>query len=366
MNVREELVFSQLNDGACRTYFVGSSLTRDAALVDPVLGSTDRYLRHLAEGGWTLRVVIDTHTHADHLSGGRLLAERTGAQYAMHPRAGSRHVSLRLSDGASLKLGGVPIEAIETPGHTRDSLSLRIPGRILTGDWLFIGGAGRSDLPGGDPGEHWDSLTRVVPSLDASTLVLPGHDYAGRTESTLSAERAGNPNLSPRSRTDYVSWARAAARPTPGWMIETLRLNNEGTRDTGLVLAPSDAPAACACAPAPGGAAPPPAGPEWSVDELKRQLDAGERPFLLDVRQPEEFTGELGHVPGAQLIPLGELPSRLGEIALRKHETVVTICRSGARSARAAALLREAGFTEVVNMAGGTLAWRRQGFPLER
>ncbi|MFN8093846.1 MAG: MBL fold metallo-hydrolase [Vicinamibacteria bacterium] len=365
MDDREELVLGQLNDGACRTYFVGSALTRDAALVDPVLGSTDRYLRHLADGGWTLRAVLDTHTHADHLSGGRLLAERTGAQYAMHPRAGSRHVSLRLSDGATLKVGGVTIQAIETPGHTKDSLSLLLPGRILTGDWLFIGGAGRSDLPGGDPGEHWDSLTRVVPSLDASTLVLPGHDYASRTESTVSAERAGNPNLAPRSRADYVSWAGASARPTPVWMIETLRLNNEGTRDTGPVLAPSDAPAACACATAPVGAAAPAAVPEWSVAELKRRLDAGETPFLLDVRQPEEFTGELGHVPGAHLIPLGELPARLGEIASRKHETVVTICRSGARSARAAALLREAGFTDVVNMAGGTLAWRREGYPRE-
>jgi glyoxylase-like metal-dependent hydrolase (beta-lactamase superfamily II)/rhodanese-related sulfurtransferase len=363
---REALAFGQLNDGACRTYFVGSSRTREAALVDPVLGSTDRYLRHLAEGGWTLRFVIDTHTHADHLSGGRLLAERTGAEYAMHPRAGSRHVSVRLSDGAVVKAGEVPIEAIETPGHTKDSLSLRIPGRILTGDWLFIGGAGRSDLPGGDPGDHWDSLTRVVPSLDESTIVLPGHDYAGRTESTVSAERIANPNLASRSREEYVRWAAAAVRPTPAWMIETLRLNNEGARDPGLVVAPSDAPAACACATTPAGAAAPPTGPEWSVDELKRRLDAGQRPLLLDVRQPEEFTGELGHVPGARLIPLGELSARLGEIALQKHETVVAICRSGARSARAAALLRQAGFTDVVNMTGGTLAWRRLGFPLER
>jgi glyoxylase-like metal-dependent hydrolase (beta-lactamase superfamily II)/rhodanese-related sulfurtransferase len=364
--MREDPAFAQLNDGACRTYFVGSPLTRDAALVDPVLGSAERYLRYLAEGGWTLRCVIDTHTHADHLSAGRLLAERTGAQYAMHPRAANRHVSARLSDGAVLKVGEVAIEAIETPGHTKDSLSLRVPGRLLTGDWLFIGGAGRSDLPGGDPGEHWESLTRVVPSLDAETLVLPGHDYAGRTESTVSAERLANPNLAPRSRDEYVAWARASARPTPAWMIETLRLNHEGTRDTALVLAPADAPAACACATPPAQDAASAAGPEWSVDELKRRLDAGQKPLLLDVRQPEEFTGELGHVPGARLIPLGELPARLGEIALQKHETVVTICRSGARSARSAALLRQAGFTDVVNMAGGTLAWRRQGFPVER
>jgi sulfur dioxygenase len=360
---RDDLVFAQLNDGACRTYLVGSKTGREAALVDPVLGSTGRYLEVLKAGGWSLRFVIDTHTHADHLSGGRLLAERTGAEYAMHRRAGARHVAHRLSDGSTLRLGASVIEAVETPGHTKDSLTLKLAGRVLTGDWLFIGGAGRTDLPGGDPGEHWDSLTRVIPSLDESTLVFPGHDYRGLSDSALHEEKRTNPNLRPRTREEYVAWLCGATRPTPPWMVETLRLNNEGPVDPALVLAPEDAVSACMCQPAS------PAGiRELSVDEVKARLDAGPDPrrLLLDVRQSDEYEGELGHVPGAVLVPLPELPARLVEIDSHRDGTVVAICRSGARSAKAARILRGAGFRDVWNMAGGTLAWRRRGFPVER
>jgi glyoxylase-like metal-dependent hydrolase (beta-lactamase superfamily II)/rhodanese-related sulfurtransferase len=357
----EDVIVRQLNEGACRTYLVGSTLPRDAALVDPVLASTERYLQVLREGNWHLRWVIDTHTHADHLSGGRLLAERTGAEYAMHRKAGARHVSTRLTDGATLKIGDVVLEAIETPGHTKDSLTVKVPGRILTGDWLFIGGAGRTDLPGGDPGEHWDSLTRVIPSLEESTVVLPGHDYNGLSDAVLRDEKRANAHLQERSREDYVAWLSAAAEPTPAWMIETLRANNDGPVDPTLRLAPAEAASACAVGPVPQV-------PQVSVDEVKRGLDSPgpSGPLLLDVRQPEEYSGELGHVPGAVLIPLPELRARLHEVAADRARTVVTICRSGNRSARAAAILRAAGFANVLNMTGGTLAWRQRGFPVER
>ena len=361
MTPGEDAIVRQLNEGACRTYLVGSAATRDAALVDPVLASTERYLQVLHEGRWRLRWVIDTHTHADHLSGGRLLAERTGAEYAMHRKAGARHVSTRLADGSTLKVGSVVLEAIETPGHTKDSLTLRGPGRVLTGDWLFIGGAGRTDLPGGDPGEHWDSLTRVIPSLEESTLVLPGHDYNGRDDSLLRDERRTNAHLRRRSRDEYVAWLSAAAEPTPAWMIETLRANNAGPVDPAATLAPPGAASVCAVGPVP-------VVPQIPVDEVKRRLDSGgpPGPLLLDVRQPEEYTSELGHVPGALLIPLPELRARLPEIATDRARTVITICRSGNRSARAAAILREAGFVNVLNMTGGTLAWRDRGFPIDR
>jgi glyoxylase-like metal-dependent hydrolase (beta-lactamase superfamily II)/rhodanese-related sulfurtransferase len=361
MTSAEDVIVRQLNEGACRTYLVASAGARDAALVDPVLASTDRYLQVLHEEGWQLRWLIDTHTHADHLSGCRFLAERTGAEYAMHRKAGARHVSTRLSDGSTLKVGDVVLEAIETPGHTKDSLTLRVPGRVLTGDWLFIGGAGRTDLPGGDPGEHWDSLVRVIPSLDESTVVLPGHDYNGRTDSVLGVERRTNVHLQERSREEYVAWLSAAAEPTPGWMVETLRANNAGTVDPNLRLAPPDAAAVCAVGPAPEV-------PQVSVDEVKRRLDSLDpsAQLLLDVRQPEEYTGELGHVPGAVLVPLRELRARVEEIASHRAGTVITICRSGNRSARAAAILRDAGFVNVLNMTGGTLAWRDRAFPIER
>jgi len=361
MTSREGVIVRQLNEGACRTYLVASAGTREAALVDPVLASTERYLQVLREGRWQLRWVIDTHTHADHLSGCRLLADRTGAEYAMHRKGGARHISTRLTDGSALKVGDLVLEAIETPGHTRDSLTLKVPGRVLTGDWLFIGGAGRTDLPGGDPGEHWDSLTRVIPSLDGSTVVLPGHDYNGRTDSVLRDERRTNAHLQERSRDEYVAWLSAAAEPTPVWMIETLRANNAGPIDPALRLAPPDAAAVCAVGPVPRV-------PQVSADEVKRRLDS-EGPaglLLLDVRQPEEYTGELGHVPGAVLVPLPELRARVDEIAAHRPATVITICRSGDRSARAAAILRDAGFVNVLNMTGGTLAWRDRGFPVER
>jgi glyoxylase-like metal-dependent hydrolase (beta-lactamase superfamily II)/rhodanese-related sulfurtransferase len=360
---KEEIVFEQLNPDACRTYFIGSPETKEAALVDPVLGATEEYLRHLEEGGWRLLYVIDTHTHADHLSGGRLLAQRTGAEYAMHRKAGSKHASIRLTDGSTLSLGATILEAIETPGHTKDSITLKLPGRILTGDFLFIGGAGRTDLPGGDPGEHWESLHRVIPKLDEATLIYPGHDYQGKRESVLREEKRTNANLEPRGREEYVSWLSSMQRPTPDWMIQTVRANNEGPIDPSLNFMPAGEQSACMCEPAPATGL-----PELSVEEVRSLITSGgdSGRLLLDVRQPDEYVGELGHVPGSILIPLPELPARISEIERYREKGVIAICRSGARSAKATVLLMDAGFEDVWNMRGGTLAWRDKGFPVER
>jgi glyoxylase-like metal-dependent hydrolase (beta-lactamase superfamily II)/rhodanese-related sulfurtransferase len=361
--MKEDVVFEQLNPDACRTYFVGSSSTREVALVDPVLGATEEYLRYLEKGGWSLRYVVDTHTHADHLSGGRLLRERTGAEYAMHRKAGAKHASVRLTDGATLSIGGTILEAIETPGHTKDSVTLKLPGKLLTGDFLFIGGAGRTDLPGGDPGEHWESLSKVIPSLDEDIVIYPGHDYQGRRESVLREEKRTNANLKPRAREEYVRWLSAMKRETPEWMIATVRANNDGPTDPSSNFMPSDAVSACMCEPAPALGL-----PEMSVEEVRNLLATGgeSRRLLLDVRQPDEFRSELGHVPGAILIPLPDLPRRLSEIQAFRDKTVIAICRSGSRSAKATAMLKDAGFEDVWNMSGGTLAWRQRGFPVER
>ncbi|MGH9334192.1 MAG: MBL fold metallo-hydrolase, partial [Vicinamibacteria bacterium] len=310
---------------------------------------------------------IDTHTHADHLSGARLLVERTGAEYAMHQKGGAKHATIRWNDGSTLSVGELVIEAIDTPGHTKDSMTLKIPGRVLTGDWLFIGGAGRTDLPGGDPGDHWESLTRVIPSLDESTIICPGHDYHGRQESSLREEKRINSNLAPRGREEYILWLRSMAQATPPWMLETLRVNNEGATDPSLNFAPEDGAAACMCQPGPSPRSS--RVPEVSVEEVSKLIGAGggsEKRLLLDVRQPDEYVGSLGHVPGAILIPLPELPARLSEIEGFRDFRVIAICRSGARSAKAAEILVGAGFRDVWNMTGGTLAWRDRGFPVER
>ena len=319
-------------------------------------------MKFLEENAWTLRYVIDTHTHADHISGALLLRERTDATYVMHKKAGSTHPTERLTDGSTLALGTLTpltIEAIETPGHTKDSLTLKLPGAILTGDWLFIGGAGRTDLPGGDPGEHWDSLQRVIPTLDESTIVYPGHDYANHTHSPLSDEKENNANLAPRSRDDYVSWLAGTSRPTPEWMIDTVRANNAGVTDPTVDFMPEGEESACMCAPAPNLSLPP-----ITVDEVSATM--GEQRLLLDVREPDEFVGPLGHIPGALLIPLGELSTRLDEIESYQNKKVVTICRSGNRSAQAAEILMNAGFENVLNMTGGATPWTEKGFPVER
>jgi glyoxylase-like metal-dependent hydrolase (beta-lactamase superfamily II)/rhodanese-related sulfurtransferase len=356
-----EIVFEQCNPGACRTYFIGDPETREALLVDPILSSSPDYLERLRRGGWSLRYVLDTHTHADHVSGGRFLSERTGAEYVMHKRAGTRWVGRRLTDGATVELAGIRIEAIETPGHTKDSVTLLLPGRLLTGDWLFIGGAGRCDLPGGDAGEHWDSLNRVIPSLDENVIVYPGHDYRNLHQSPLREEKRSNVNLEPRGREEYIRWLSAMREPTPEWMIATIRANNEGVIDPRVSFMPEGETSACMRKPASA-----PTGiPEVSVDEAKSMAEASRERLLLDVRQPEEYQGPMGHVPGAILIPLPELHARLREIEGYRDKLVIAICRTGARSASAAEILVSAGFRNVVNMAGGTLAWRSRGFPIE-
>lgn len=356
-------IVEQLNPGACRTYLIGSSRTREAALVDPVLGSIEAYRGLLAADGWRLRYVIDTHTHADHISGAAAVAEAERIEYLMHRRSPARRVSSRVSDGTTLAVGDLTVTFIETPGHTQDSVSLLVAGHLLTGDWLFIGGAGRTDLPGGDPGEHWDSIQRVVPRVDEDVRILPGHDYQHNAVSTLAREKTSNPHLRMPSRKEYVRWLSSAAQPTPEWMMKTLAANQRGVTDPRVNFMPPGEAACSTCqldAPAPASV------PEISPEDVRALIEQGQAPFLLDVRQPEEFVGTLGHVPGAVLIPLRELPARLSELELRQEKAVVAICRTGARSAQAADLLLKSGFTKVFNMIGGTLAWSQKGFPVER
>lgn len=359
------MILRQLNPGPCRTYLVASQSTREAALVDPVFELVPNYVKLLAEERLTLVYLVDTHSHADHLSGAPLLLERTGAEYVMESRSPVVSATKRVSDGSTLPLGDVTLEFIETPGHTKDSVSLKLEGALLTGDWLFIGGAGRMDLPGGDPGAHWDSLQRVIPRLPDDTVIYPAHDYRQKTSSRLDVERRENPNLEPRSRVEYVFWLHAMDQPTPEWMLKMLELNHRGVTDPriDLTFRPEEIPA---CMSSPVASSITMTIPTLSVDDLKSMTEGGADPFVLDVRQPDEYVGPLGHIPGAVLIPLGELGGRLAEVEAYRGETVVTVCRSGARSANAAAILQKAGFQKVYNLAGGTQAWFEHGFPVER
>jgi len=347
--------FQQLNDSSCKTYLVADG--GEALLVDPLLGHEGRYLALLAEEGLRLRFVLDTHVHADHLSGCAALRDRTGADHVVHASSQADACSRRVDEGDRLALGDLALGFLHTPGHTGDSLTLSLPDRLLTGDFLFLGegGPGRTDLPGGDPAAHWDALQKLAPLPD-ELLVFPGHDYRGGTSGTLGEQRRSNPRLQPTSRADYVALLQSLKLPAADWMKEVVLANRRGTRDAGAVAIPAGG-ATCEVGAGCAGVA------TLTCAEL---LALAEVPALLDVRNPDEWRGPLGHIEGALLLPLPQLAARLDELAHLRHRPLVTVCLMGGRSAQAAQLLQDAGFTQVRSLAGGMGGWNALNLPVAR
>jgi glyoxylase-like metal-dependent hydrolase (beta-lactamase superfamily II)/rhodanese-related sulfurtransferase len=361
----------QLGPAACRSYLLACPRTREAVVVDPLAEETSRTLERLEQGGMRLAAVLDTHTHADHLSGGQDLARAAGVPYALHERTECRSATERLRDGQTVRAGDLEVRVLSTPGHTPDSASYLCGRFLLTGDFLFLAqdGAGRLDLPGGDAGAHWDSLARLA-SLGDDTVVLPGHDYEELESSTLGEERRRNPRFQSVTRDEYVAWQRAIAQDTPAWMLDVIAANL-GRGDAHRQHHAGGAVAAMIGECASGGACQ--AGPMGrvpmvDVHEAARRLGRKDaRPFLLDVREPFEFAGPVGrHAPGAVLVPLAQVPHRLDALPEDPAAEVLVICKSGGRSARAAEFLIESGRRRVFNVAGGTDAWASAGLPVER
>jgi sulfur dioxygenase len=179
------MLFAELNRGKCKTYLVACEKTRRAALIDPLKEKVDRYLAFLAYRGLALDYSIDTHTHADHLTGTRELRYLTGAKIVMHRRSPAPHVDVHVKDGDRIVFGEAALLVLATPGHTPDGMSLYANHRVFTGDTLLIHGTGRADFAGGDAGAQYDSITGKLFTLPDATLVFPAHDYRGHTSSTI-------------------------------------------------------------------------------------------------------------------------------------------------------------------------------------
>ena len=212
----------------CLAYLIADVETREAVLVDPRADRVADYLRELEERGLRLRHVIETHTHADHLSGAAELGARTGAEVLLSARATSEVATRRLRDGDRVPLGLHEIEVLASPGHTDDSVSLLVEGALLTGDALLVGGAGRTDFQNGSPEALYETLHERFAGLPGDLLVYPGHDYAGRTHSTLARERDTNPLLLLSERDRFVSTLRAARQPKPANMDAIVAANIRG------------------------------------------------------------------------------------------------------------------------------------------
>jgi cysteine desulfurase/selenocysteine lyase len=211
-------------DEGCRTYLVADPETNEAMLVDPLREKVDDYLDLLQGRGWKLRYTVETHTHADHLSGSARLKDLTGCSMLMHHNSPAPCVDRALSDGDLVALGRLQIEVIATPGHTHDGICLVLPGRVLTGDTLLIEACGRTDLPTGDSEALFNSLQRLA-TLPEDTLVLPAHDYNGRRASTIGREKAHNPRLKFATAAEFAAAMRALELPPPSRMREAIQNN---------------------------------------------------------------------------------------------------------------------------------------------
>src|SRR5438445_7784899 len=294
------MLFHDLNRGNCKTYVLGCESTRRAALIDPVRDRVDRYLGFLAYHGYHLELAIDTHTHADHRTGTWELRDLTGARTVMHKRAPAPNIDVHVDEGDRLPLGRLELRVLSTPGHSSDGISLYVGDRVFTGDSLLIHATGRTDFLGGDPGEEYDGIHQKLFPLPDSTLVFPGHDYRGHTQSTIGEEKRSNPRLVGRTREDYVRLMNGLGLPLPEKIQEALQANQSSIEDDSVRFPPLSQLSQVA---------------QLTPREIHAQMASPNPPLLIDVRQADEYSGELGHVPGSRLIPLRHPPRRAEELA---------------------------------------------------
>ena len=340
------MIFEQIAIGGCQSYLVGCEETCVAALIDPEIRAIDRYQAIAARDGLRIRYVIDTHTHADHFSASHELGESLNIPIVMHLARPAPFADLRLQDGDMLMVGNLRLQAIHTPGHTRDSMCLLAGDRLFTGDTLLIGTTGRTDLPSGDPDALYDSLFGGILRLDPQLKIFPAHDYKQQGSSTIAEELANNPRLQKRDRSEFVDMMEHLNLSMPTHLTEALRTNMTGGKSVAQVLAQAAAKT-----------------PFISLAELAARLERGENDLVvLDVREKEAF--DAGHLPGARHMPRGQLELRVDDELPDPMTRIVTVCEFGKISTLAAATLRDLGFLRTSALDGGMKAWREEGFPI--
>jgi sulfur dioxygenase len=352
------LIFRQLFDAVSSTYtyLLGDPASRQAVLIDSVFEQHLRDLALVKELDLNLRCVLDTHCHAGHVTGAWLMQQATGCGYGISARYGSEIgcASLRLDHGDRVAFGARCLEVRATPGHTAGCLTFVLDDHsaAFTGDTLLIRGAGRCDFQHGNARTLYRSITEQIFSLPSACVIFPGHDYSGRTMSSVAEEKAHNPRIG----------GNADERDFVGFM-ENLHLPHPKQIDVAL-------PANLRCGQPADGRAPSAAswGPvrqnyagllEVEPDWVAQHLD---EVHVLDVREPREVEASGGTIAGAQLIPLNELKARLSEVP--RERPVIAVCHAGMRSGQATVILRAAGFERYANMHGGMLLWSGLGLPV--
>lgn len=361
------MIFRQLFEpiSSTYTYLLADAVARRALLIDPVVEEVETYAKLLAELDLVLEYTLETHVHADHVTAGAALRERLGSRTVVHQDGGAACADLPVKHGDHIRVGSIDLEVRETPGHTSGCVAYVAADRVFTGDALLIGGCGRTDFQQGDAGKLYDSVHTQLFSLPAETLIFPGHDYRGRTVSTVGEEKATNARLGGgRSREDFVQLMselkldrpKQIERAVPANLACGLDQQGRTSVDTAAQDAAMFAEALRKARLLPGGYRE--VAPEGAMAHLESFR-------IVDVRQPEEYTSpELGRIAAAVNIPLATVGRAMAEWP--KDVPLLMVCRSGRRSAAAAEELAQKGFQELYNLVGGMIAWNDFKLPVKR
>lgn len=349
------------------SYLVIDETTPSAILIDPNQEDVERIADLVRSTHARLTHIFDTHTHADHISGAEKLQNLFGAPIVMHENTKNKWkivdqgdafgigdtlranaqipIDIYVNDGDVVTSGTMSILVLFTPGHTDNHIALFVGNNLFTGDLLLIGQAGRSDLPGGNPEEQYDSLMHKILPLPDDTKMYPGHDYEGNTYALLGDEKKTNPFLQRRTKAEYVQFVQDFFPP----LAEASAAGGKMTLQCGVQRVPQPTDSFQSVSP----------------DELHALLQKNSKVFLLDVREPIELM-TTGAIEGVHNISVRILKTRLHELPQDKSTTIVSICASGNRSLEAAHLLQQHGYAHVLNLRGGTFGWIERGYPVVR
>ena len=348
--MNHEMLFYQLfeRETSSFTYLLGDRSTKEAIIIDPVVEMVDRDLKLVEELGLKLKYVLDTHVHADHITGSGEIRKRTGAKVVISGAYGMSCPDILLEDGQELKFGGKAVRAISTPGHTEGCMSYVVDDMVFTGDALLNRGCGRTDFQGGSPEKLFESVREKLFELPDNTTVYPAHDYKGMSKSTIKLEKDYNPRLNMGlERDDFIKIMNNLNLANPKKIHEAVPANNWCGLPRGSEQLSSGYVNGV---------------PTVSPEEVHEKLGHIK---VIDVRTVEEFNNELGHVPASELATLGEDFEKSLD-AHKKDEDIVLVCRSGMRSANATIYALGQGFSKVFNMDGGMIRWNELGFNVEK
>jgi sulfur dioxygenase len=343
------MIFRQLFDSVSGTYtyLLASRRGGEALIIDPVLEKVERYIQLINELDLKLIKAVDTHLHADHITGLGALRDRTHCVTVMGENSKVDVVSMRLAEGDKLTIEGVALDVLYTPGHTDDSYSFLMRDRVFTGDTLLIRGTGRTDFQNGDPRAQYDSIFNKLLRLPDETMVFPAHDYKGETVSTIAEEKAFNPRLQVKSVDEYVELMGKLNLPNPKMMDVAVPANMR------VGLAQEDI-----------------AKRGWAVSASEaRELVGRPDVTLIDLRERTEREKH-GVIPGSLHAPYPDLAANvrpggmLHELAAATGRRMLFYCAFGERSAMAVRAAQDAGLASACHIQGGIDAWKKANGPL--